>query len=54
MANTFLEGDIMEYYALFYDVVDDYIARRALYRKEHLRFAQEANRRGEVLVTDHM
>jgi uncharacterized protein YciI len=38
------------YYALFYEVVDDYVARRAPYRQEHLRLAQEAHRRGELLL----
>ncbi len=32
----------MKYYALFYDVIDDYLARRAQYRDEHLRFARES------------
>ena len=27
----------MKYYALFYYVVDDFVARRAAYREEHLR-----------------
>jgi hypothetical protein len=40
----------MNYYALFYYVVDDYILRRAPYRDEHLRYAREANRRGELLL----
>ena len=40
----------MNYYALFYDVVDDFISRRALYREDHLRLVQEANRRGELLL----
>ncbi len=40
----------MEYYALFYYVVDDYLSRRAEYREVHLRLAQEANRRGELLL----
>jgi len=40
----------MEYYILFYDVIDDYMARRAPYREEHLRLAQESNRRGELLL----
>ena len=40
----------MEYYALFYYVIDDYISRRAPYREEHLRLAQEANRRGDLLL----
>jgi uncharacterized protein YciI len=44
------KGDDMEYYALFYYVIDDYIARRVPYRDAHLRLAQEANRRGELLL----
>ncbi|MDR7522776.1 MAG: YciI-like protein [Armatimonadota bacterium] len=40
----------MKYFALFYDVVDDYIARRVVYRDEHLRLAREAHRRGELLL----
>jgi len=40
----------MEYYTLFYYVIDDYISRRTLYRGEHLRLAQEANRRGDLLL----
>jgi uncharacterized protein len=40
----------MPYYALFYEVVDDYIVRRAAYRDEHLRLAREAHRRGELLL----
>ena len=40
----------MQYYALFYDVVDNFISRRSQYRDEHLRLAQEANRRGELLL----
>jgi uncharacterized protein YciI len=40
----------MSYFALFYDVVDDFVARRSAYREEHLRFAREAHRRGELLL----
>ena len=40
----------MNYYALIYDVVDDYVMRRTQYREEHLRLANEANRRGELLL----
>jgi len=40
----------MAYYALFYEVVDDFIARRAVYRDEHLRLAREAHARGELLL----
>lgn len=40
----------MKYFALFYDVVDDYVARRSAYREEHLGLAREAHRRGELLL----
>jgi uncharacterized protein YciI len=40
----------MGYYALFYEVVDDFIARRGAYRDEHLRLAREAHARGELLL----
>lgn len=40
----------MEYYALIYYVVDDYVSSRAAYREAHLRLAREAHRRGELLL----
>jgi uncharacterized protein YciI len=40
----------MNYYALFYEVVDDFVSRRSAYRDEHLRLAREAHRRGELLL----
>ncbi len=40
----------MEYYALFYEVVDDFVRRRAPYREEHLRLAQEAHTRGDLVL----
>jgi len=40
----------MNYYALIYDVVDDYLTRRAQYRAEHLQLAREAHERGELLL----
>ncbi len=40
----------MGYYALFYHVVDDYVARRPQHRDEHLRLAREAHRRGELVL----
>jgi uncharacterized protein YciI len=40
----------MNYFALFYHVVDDFVARRSAYREEHLRLAREAHRRGELLL----
>jgi uncharacterized protein YciI len=40
----------VNYYALFYDVVDDFVSRRAAYREEHLRLVREAHGRGELLL----
>ena len=40
----------MAYFALFYDVVDDFVSRRSAYREEHLRLAHEAHRRAELLL----
>jgi uncharacterized protein YciI/heme-degrading monooxygenase HmoA len=39
----------MNYYALFYEVVDNYVARRTPFRQEHLRLANEARQRGELV-----
>ena len=43
-------GSDLQYYALIYDVVNDFVARRTPHRSEHLRLAQEANRRGELIL----
>jgi uncharacterized protein YciI len=40
----------MAYFALFYEVVDDFPARRTPFRQEHLRLAREAHERGEVVL----
>jgi uncharacterized protein YciI len=40
----------MTYFALFYDVVDDFLTRRSACREEHLRLARAAHRRGELLL----
>lgn len=40
----------MPYYALFYDFVDDFLARRAPHRDAHLRLARESRARGELLL----
>jgi uncharacterized protein len=40
----------MPYYALFYDVVNDYVARRGAYREEHLRLGRAAQARGELVL----
>ena len=40
----------MAYYALFYEAVGDFIARRGAFRDEHLRQAREAHARGELVL----
>lgn len=40
----------MGYYALVYDVVDDYIDRRAAFRQDHPRIASAAHDRGELVM----
>jgi len=35
---------------LFYDVVDDYVEKRAAYRGLHLELARQAHARGELLL----
>jgi uncharacterized protein YciI len=38
------------WYLLLYDVVPDYLERRAPLRKEHLRLIHEAHARGELVM----
>ena len=40
----------MNYFALVYHVVDDYVARRTQFRDAHLALAWDAHRRGELLL----
>ncbi len=40
----------MSYYALLYETVDDYVARRAEFREMHLLMAREFRERGELLL----
>jgi uncharacterized protein YciI len=40
----------MNYYAVFYEVVPDFLARRSAWREEHLRLATQAHHRGELLL----
>ncbi len=40
----------MAYFALFYDVVENFPAKRAPFRTEHLGLVQEAVDRGELLL----
>jgi uncharacterized protein len=38
------------HYLLFYNVVPDYVERRAAYRSEHLALAKAAHARGELVL----
>jgi uncharacterized protein len=38
------------YFALLYETLDDYVARRAQFRPAHLELAREAHARGELLL----
>jgi uncharacterized protein YciI len=38
------------HYLLFYDFVDDYLERRTAHRSDHLRYAQSAVDRGQLLL----
>jgi hypothetical protein len=40
----------MPYFALLYDVTDDFVARRAPFRVDHLRLAGEAHNRGDIVL----
>lgn len=40
----------MNYYALIYETVDDYVARRAEFREMHLRMAREVRERGDLIL----
>jgi uncharacterized protein len=38
------------YYILFYKTVDNYIEKRKPYREAHLAYANDANKRGELIL----
>jgi uncharacterized protein len=38
------------HYLLFYEVVDDYVERRAQFRAAHIRLAREAAARGDLVL----
>jgi uncharacterized protein len=40
----------MPYFALIYELVDDYIERRTAFRTEHLKLAEEWHARGEIVL----
>jgi uncharacterized protein len=40
----------MPYYILTYEVVEDYVERRAEFREEHLGIANESHERGQLVL----
>jgi uncharacterized protein YciI len=40
----------MNYYALIYHLVDDYMERRGQFREEHLKLAKELNQKDELIL----
>jgi uncharacterized protein YciI len=40
----------MAYFALMYDLVDDYLTRRAEFREQHLKMANDLRARGEIVL----
>jgi uncharacterized protein len=40
----------MPYFALMYELADDYLARRTAFRQEHLGLAAAAHERGEIVL----
>ncbi|WP_143961625.1 YciI-like protein [Litoribacter populi] len=40
----------MNHYVLFYTTIDNYIEKRTPFREEHLRLANEARDRGELIL----
>ena len=40
----------MGYYALIYELCDDYMERRAAFRAEHLKLAEKSHARGELVL----
>ena len=40
----------MKFYALNYHYADDYMTRRGKFREEHLKLANESNKRGEMIL----
>ncbi|HKT48129.1 MAG TPA: YciI-like protein [Candidatus Acidoferrales bacterium] len=48
--NRELAEKVTGYFALFYEVVEDFLERRAPYRDDHLKLAHEAHVRGDLLL----
>ncbi len=45
-----MAGERLPYFALFYDVVDDYVARRTVFQDEHLALIRQAHRCGDLVL----
>jgi len=43
-------GKRMAYFALFYEVAEDFVNRRVPYRDEHMKLAHDAHARGELIL----
>jgi uncharacterized protein YciI len=43
-------GRFFMHYILFYDVVDDYVEKRAQFREGHLKLGRQAHERGELVL----
>jgi uncharacterized protein YciI len=41
---------VADFYVLEYDVVDDFVNRRAPFREEHLRLVRDAHAAGEIVM----
>jgi uncharacterized protein YciI len=50
MAAATLRIDAMRYFALFYEVVEDFPNKRVPFRGPHLQLAQQAHDRGEIVL----
>ena len=50
LRDTTIMGGAMNYYVLFYEVVDDYLQRRTQFREEHLDLVKRLHERGEILL----
>jgi uncharacterized protein YciI len=46
----FRTGDFAMHFILFYDVVDDYVEKRAKFRDAHLEHARQAHARGDLVI----
>jgi len=44
----------MNYYLLFYKTIENYVEKRAPYRSEHLKMAEEAHQEGSLVMAGAM